>query len=198
MTTKIKTFFDILAHGMRSGQIPAKTKQSIEWYRNQAKGVQSVNRKAFISNQSEPRRQKGQRRTVEVGNMYIYNYDPKLKATLPVYDTHPIVIPFTVLSDRFYGCNLHYLPYRERAQLMDILHTIRNNDRYDETTKLQFSYQVLKRIAKKKLYEPTIHCYLRKHIKSKVMYVYPNEWDQAIFLPIAKFRGPMAQAYSGH
>ena len=183
---------------MRSGQIPAKTRQSIDWYRNKAREVHTVNRKEFIANQSDVRRIKGQRRTVEVGSMYLYNYDPKLKLELPVYDTHPIVVPFTVLGDRFYGCNLHYLPHRERAQLMDILHTIRSNDRYDETTKLQISYQVLKKIAKRKLYEPTIHCYLKRQIKSKVMYVYPNEWDQAIFLPLAKFRGPDAAQYAGH
>lgn len=194
---KVKSFFDILMKGMREGQVPAKTRQSIDWYRNQARQVNSVNRREFIANQSEPRRAKASKRTVEIGSMYIYNYDPKLKLELPVYDTHPIIVCIGVQKDRFLGCNLHYLPHKERAELMDILHTIRNNDRYDDSTKLQVSYQVLKRIAKKSLYAPTIHCYLRRHVKSKVMYVYPNEWDQAIFLPLAKFRGPRASEYAG-
>lgn len=196
---KVTTFFDILSKGMKAGQFPAKTTTAINWYREKAKEVSSVNRKKFIANQSDPRQQRGGGRAgIEVGSMYIYNYDPKHKATLEVYDTHPIVIPFTVLGDRFYGCNFHYLPPPLRAQLMDVLHSIRNNDAYDATTKLKITYQVLKAIAKKKLYEPTIHCYLKRHIKSKVMYVYPQEWDQAIFLPLAKFRGPKAADYKGH
>lgn len=194
----VRTFFDILAKGMRSGQVPGRTIQSINWYRNQAQQVSKVNRKDFIANQGQPRREKGDRRLLEVGSMYIYNYDPKLKATLPVYDTHPIVVCIGIEKDRFLGINLHYLPHKQRAELMDILHTIRNNDRYDDSTKLKISYQVLKKVAKKALYAPTIHCYLRSHIKSKVMYVYPQEWDQAIFLPIAKFRGPKAGQFAGH
>lgn len=195
---KVKGFFDILQKGMQTGQIPAKTRQSIEWYRNAAQSVSSVNRRKLISNQSPQRQSKAAKRAVEVGSMYLYNYDPKLKMELPVYDTHPIVVPFTVLGDRFYGCNLHYLPHKQRAQLMDILHTIRSNDRYDDTTKLQISYQVLKRIAKKDLYAPTIHCYLKRQIKSKVMYIYPNEWDITLFLPLARFRGPKAGDYAGY
>ena len=188
-------FFDILSKGLRAGQIPAKTAQSINWYRNQAASISKVNRREFIANQADMRRIKAAKRNIEVGSMYLYNYDPKLKLELDVYDTHPIVVPFTVLKDRFYGCNLHYLPPKERARLMDILHTITNNDRYDESTKLKISYQVLKRIAKQKLYKPTIHCYLKSHIKSKVMYIFPAEWDSAIFLPLAKFKGPSAWRY---
>ena len=194
-------FFDILSKGLKTGQFPAKSKASMNWYRGQAQDVAKVSRKGFIKNNtfSKDRKERaGGRAGIEVGSMYIYNYDPKHKKTLPVYDTHPIVVPFTVLGDRFYGCNLHYLPPGGRAQLMDILHTITNNEEYDSTTKMKITYQVLKKIASKSLYEPTIHCYLKKHIKSQVMYVYPAEWDMAIFLPIAKFRGPRADDYKGH
>jgi hypothetical protein len=194
----VKTFFDILSRGLRQGQVPAKTKAAIKWYQGQASQVQKMNRSEFIKNQSNQRAAKTVRRQLEIGSMYIYNYDPKLKATLPVYDTHPVIFCINIHKDRFLGINLHYLPHKERAELMDILHGIKNNDRYDDSTKLKISYQVLKKIAKKKLYAPTIHLYLKKHVKSRLMYVYPLEWDQAIFLPIAKFNGPQAGNYAGH
>lgn len=191
-------FFDILTKGIRAGQIPAKTAASINWYRNQALNAGKVNRQKLIANQSEPRRSKTANRNLEIGSLYLYNYDPKLKLTLDVYDTHPLVVPFTILKDRFYACNFHYLPHKERAQLMDILHGLTNNDKYDETTKIKLTYQVLKKVASHKLYKPTIHCYLKKHIKSKLMYIYPTEWDTALFLPVAKFKGPQAWRYTNH
>ena len=31
---------------------------------------------------------------IEPGNMYMFMYDPKLKETLPYYDTFPLCLPF--------------------------------------------------------------------------------------------------------
>lgn len=130
--------------------------------------------------------------------MYLFNYDPKWKKELPIWDTHPIVFPFTVLQDRFYGLNLHYLPHKQRAYLMDILDTIKNNNRYDTTTKLKLSWKVLKEIAKREDYEVTIHCYLKKHIKSRLKYVLPMEWHYTAFLPLASWQGPEREKYRAY
>ncbi len=55
------------------------------------------------------------------GNLYMYMYDPKLKATLPYYDRFPLVFPFSKTPDGFIGLNLHYLPYQLRVMLLDHL-----------------------------------------------------------------------------
>ena len=38
-----------------------------------------------------------------VGNMYFFRYDPKYKATLPVYDKYPLAIVIERYTDGFLG-----------------------------------------------------------------------------------------------
>ena len=42
-------------------------------------------------------------RTLEMGNMYMFRYDPKHKKTLPYYDTYPLIIPLERYKDGFLG-----------------------------------------------------------------------------------------------
>ena len=44
------------------------------------------------------------------GDMVMYTYNPKLKETLPYYDTFPLTIVVGPAKKGFYGINLHYLP----------------------------------------------------------------------------------------
>jgi hypothetical protein len=187
-------FFDALSKAIRQGVMPKKSKESTEWFRNQAQSVAKMNRTDFIKTGAK----KHTPSNIEIGNMYLFNYDPKHKKTLPVYDTFPLIFPFSIQKDRFYGINLHYLAPADRAKLMDALGSIANNDRYDETTKLGLSWQVLKQVAKGKKYEETVHCYLRKHVKSSMKYITPLSWEYTMMLPLARFKGPRAAEFRGH
>lgn len=193
---KYNIFTDLISKRVGQRQLLGKMKQAVTWYRNAGRDVPKVNRKQLI--RTEPVKKVTPNKGLEVGSMYIYNYDPKWKDILEVYDTHPVVIPIKILKDRFLGINFHYLPFKERAELMDLLYNITNNKRFDETTKLKITYQILQKIAQKKLYEPTIHMYLKRKVKSRMLYVLPTEWELALFLPIAKFHGPKAGQYKGH
>ena len=201
-------FDELLTKGVRTGQIPSRTQDAREWYRNAAKNYGSsvrksgtregrtdfakINEKKFIG--AEPQRLVN---TLEPGSMYMFMYDPKWKETLPFYDKFPLIFPFKVESDRFMGINLHYLPLQFRAKLMDSLYTTKNNNRYDESTKLRISYDILKGAAKFRYFEPCIKQYLFKQMQSKFMYVYPSEWDMALFLPLERFeKASKAQVWS--
>jgi hypothetical protein len=70
---------------------------------------------------------------------------------------------------------------------MDNLYDITNNDKYDETTKLKISYQVLNGAAKYKEFRPTVKHYLTSQIRSKLLYINPVEWDIALWLDTARF-----------
>jgi hypothetical protein len=70
---------------------------------------------------------------------------------------------------------------------MDGLYDITNNKRYDETTKLRLSYQTLNSASKFKYFKPCIKQYLFSQMQSKFVYVYPSEWDIALFLPLERF-----------
>lgn len=178
------TVFDsIITQGVRAGQIPARTDQARSWYRDTAKQFgRSINEKSLL-NQDKTRLVS----QIKPGNMYMFQYDPKYKDTLPYYDRFPLIFPFRVEGDRFWGINLHYLPHRLRAQLMDSLYDLTNNKRYDETTRIQGSYQLLNRAARSRWIQPCVKQYLFSQLDSRFMYVYPSEWDIALFLPLERF-----------
>lgn len=178
------TVFDsIITQGVRAGQIPARTDQARSWYRETAKQFgRNINEKSLM-NQDRTRLVS----KILPGNMYMFQYDPKMKDTLPYYDRFPLIFPFRVEGDRFWGINLHYLPHRIRAQLMDSLYDLVNNQRYDETTRIQGTYQLLNRAARSKWIQPCVKQYLFSQMNSRFMYVYPSEWDIALFLPLERF-----------
>ena len=121
-----------------------------------------------------------------VGKMYLYHYDPKLKDVLPVYDKFPLVIPMDIYSDGFLGLNLHYLDPYSRLALLDRLHDFINNDKYDDTTRFRLAYDLLSKSRRYQLIEPCIKRYLFSHIVSPLVYVEPDNWETAIFLPFEK------------
>ena len=177
------TIFDqIITQGVRAGQIPARTDAARAWYRDVALGSKKINEKNLLGKDATRMVNK-----IKPGNMYMFLYDPKYKQQLPFYDRFPLIFPFHVESDRFWGINLHYLPHKIRAQLMDSLYDLTNNQRYDESTKLRITYSLLNRAARAKWIQPCVKQYLFDHLESRFMYVYPSEWDIALFLPLERF-----------
>lgn len=127
-----------------------------------------------------------------IGGMFHFMYDAKYKATLPYYDKFPLVIPIQLYPDGFLGMNLHYLPPILRAKLLDIL-----IEKYTRSTSsrtyMALSYDILKQIAGAPLYEPCLHRYLTTHIKSHVVMVTADMWEEVAFLPTARFQGATQQ-----
>lgn len=177
------TVFDtIITQGVRSGKVPARTEEAREWYRNAAKQIKRVNENTLMRADTDRLVNK-----ILPGAMYMFQYDPKYKDTLPYYDRVPLIFPFKLVKDGFYGINLHYLPLTLRAKLMDGLYDYTNNKRYDESTRMNMSYRLLNSSARLKYFQPCVKHYLYQHVQTRFMYIYPSEWDIAIFLPTARF-----------
>tara|TARA_Y100000310_G_C20704127_1_gene833296 strand:+ start:24148 stop:24738 length:591 start_codon:yes stop_codon:yes gene_type:complete len=176
------TFDKILAQGIRKGKIPARNKSAREWYRNLASDTQVSPSKLTKSNKKRFQKQ------MRIGEMYMYYYNPKHKRTLPYYDRFPLVFPFNKAKGGFLGINLHYLPLTLRAKLMDALYTTTNNKKYDETTRLKINYDILNSSAKMKYFKPCVKHYLTEQLDSRLWYVYPSEWDIALWLPLERFK----------
>jgi hypothetical protein len=177
-----KIFDDLLLKGLKAGQVPARTSTARTWYRDQAKGLGKINETSLMKskeNQFESR--------FRIGNMYMFFYDPKHKATLPYYDRFPLIFPINKAKGGFLGINFHYLPLKLRASLMDNLYEITSNEKYDEKTKMEISYKILKSAEKFAEFKPTIKHYLSSQIRSRLLYVNPVEWDIALFLDTARF-----------
>lgn len=179
-------FDEILTKGVRAGQIPAREKKARTWYRETAQEYKRVNEKALFGKKSDKQRMMTQ---PLVGGMYMMEYVAKHRATLPYYDRLPLIFPYKKVKGGFYALNMHYLPLDLRARLMDALYDTANNRRYDETTRLRISYQILEKAAKYRPFKPCVKRYLTSQVSSKFLYVYPSEWDIALFLPTERFIG---------
>lgn len=175
-------FDDLLLKGIRSGEIPARTQSSREWFRSAAQGKSGATPEKIARGNREALKNRP-----AIGRMYHFYYDPKTKASLPYYDTFPLIFMVGGAPGGFYGINLHYLPLKLRAQLMDALYDTANNKRFDESTKLKISYDILKGASKFGPFKPTFKHYLKTHVRSRFIQVEPSEWDIALFLPTERF-----------
>ena len=176
-------FDEILMRGVKAGQLPAKTEEARKWYRDTAQEYKKLNEREIM-------REGGARLTTRLipGRLYMYYYDPKYKNELPYYDRFPLVFPFAKTEGGFMGLNMHYLPLTYRAKLMDALYEVTNNNRYNETTKLKFSYDILNSSSKFRYFKPCVKHYLTDHVRSKYMQVEAQAWDLALFLPLERFQ----------
>lgn len=166
----------------RNGITP-RTQQSRDWFRRKAAQLSNVNRNALMREEPIALRN----RTI-IGGMFMFFYDPKGKDTLPYYDSFPLVIVIGPADGGFLGLNLHYLPPVLRAKFLDALLDETNNKRYDETTKFNATYDLMKRAAKYKYFKPCIKHYLNDHVRSRFARVEAPEWEIATFLPTADFQ----------
>ena len=177
-------FDDLLLKGVRQGELPARTQQSREWFRNQAR-TSSVRGDRGASQLVRDKSRFANRALL--GGMYFFFYDPKTKAKLPYYDRFPLIFKVGQSRGSFDGINMHYLPYRLRARLMDALYETSNNKRYDESTRLKLNYNVLKAATKYKEFKPTYKKYLTSNVRSRFIEINASEWDIALFLPVERF-----------
>ena len=128
------------------------------------------------------------RDTTIIGRMYFYFYDPKTKESLPYYDRFPLVIPIEQYRDGFLGLNLHYIHPKQRILLLDELSEFANNSKYDASTKLRLSYDLLKRTGAIYQATPCIKRYLFTHVESRFLEITADEWDIAALLPMESFQ----------
>jgi hypothetical protein len=173
-------FDDILLKGVRAGQVPAREKVARDWYRKKAKQTRVKDTQIMRTPDTSRLKNKS-----AMGRMQFFYYDPKHKKTLPYYDRFPLIFPIDKAKGGFLGLNFHYLPYRQRAALMDKLYPLVNNEKYDETTRIKASYSILKGAAKYRWFKPAIKHYLSKHVRSRFLTVEASEWDIALFLKVA-------------
>lgn len=122
------------------------------------------------------------------GKMYFFFYDPKTKYELPFYDKFPLVIPLEKYGDGFLGLNLHYVSPQMRFAIVNTLSKKLNNSKMDETTRMKISYEYLTRLKNFGLFQPCIKRYLNSHIRSRMLFIQPNEWYFSCVLPFERFR----------
>ena len=174
---------DKLKTAIKTSRAGAKARAAGDWFREKVKQAQASGKLRVVTpNQLLRRQEEG---GAVLGKMMFYKYDPKFAKKLPYWDMFPLVFPFEKVKGGFYGINLHYLPPRERAILMDQLNRYASNEKYDKTTSLRLSYNILKRFGRA---VPCVKRYLGDRVTSETVRIDADEWEIAIFLPVERFQ----------
>ena len=166
----------------RKGITP-RTAESRDWFRRRVQSIRRVNRSQLMK--EEPIQLKNQ---FVPGAMVMFFYDPKLKKTLPYYDSFPLVIVLDKAEGGFLGLNLHYLPPTLRAKFLDALLEVASDTKYNDQTKFDITYNLLKRASRYKYFKPCIKHYLTDHLRSRFGFIPAPEWEIATFLPTADWQ----------
>lgn len=183
-----QTIQRILEDAARRQIIFSQSEASMKWFYERARKTSITSSQLIREYTSDDFRNTNQ---VQIGSLYMFYYDPAHKETLPYYDTFPMIF----LSDmwqthgktHFAGINLHYLPYKQRAFLMDALYDLENNASIPANKRLNLSYQILRQAAANRWFAPCYKRYLKTHVRSKLVKIPYEEWVPAVFLPVHEF-----------
>jgi hypothetical protein len=169
------------------------SRKSVTWLQDQMRDLKAPIKLAREISK-EKSRQSGQ---FQMGGLYHFFYDPLTKGDLPYYDIFPLVIPLKRDTDGFMGLNMHYLPPRYRAVFMDKLMNFAITNENNEPKRLRVTYDILTATKNFKEFRPCLKRYLNSQIKSKILTIQPPEWEVALFLPTAVFKGaPISKVYA--
>lgn len=123
------------------------------------------------------------------GSLMMFFYEAKHAETLPYWDRFPLTLVVQPAEGGFYGLNLHYITPPLRALLLSRLYTVSNNKRFDESTKLNMTYALLKGSQKYRQFKPCFKHYLVDQVRSPFAIVPATEWLMSVYLPSEQFIG---------
>lgn len=159
-----------------------KQKEAVDWFIGRAKTASGYRRRLFSYN---PGRERG---TVVIGKMYFFEYDPKYKDVLPIYDRFPLIFPIErYKNNSMLGLNLHYLGVRERLAILNKLKEFASAKNLTDKSKLRLSYDLLVRTKYLASVSPCIKRYLLGHVRSDFIEITALEWDKVAELPVQMF-----------
>lgn len=180
------TLLQKLQNAAQARKLDKFSSGSYNWYRNKVRAIGGDTARDEIM--SYAKRKNPMKSNPSPGKMFTFVYDAKHKDKLPYWDAFPLIILLDIKGDHFYGVNMHYASPKMRAILFDKLLSITNNKRYDDSTKINLSYNLIKAAGKFGPFKPLFKKYLFSHVQSRITYIEPEDWEMALFLPTADFR----------
>ena len=167
-------------------QLRRRSKESLTWFRNRVRSLKTGARDLYTYSDLT------KTSSYATGKMYTYFYNPKHAQTLPYYDTFPCTIIIDMNQTGFTGLNLHYLPPRIRISFLNELFKYTNNQEFDETTRVEASWDLLNSIARLRPARACIKRYLTPNVVGQALYIEPQYWDIIAFLPTAQWNNANA------
>jgi hypothetical protein len=130
--------------------------------------------------------------TPKVGRMYLYVYDAKHKATLPYWDVNPLIIMIGPAKDGFYGINFHYLPIRERLELLELIVPFQKLVSAKTQKEININYKKLLGLSKT-YWKHCFKHYLVGQLNTRLIEIPMTDWINTVGLPLAHFKGATSQ-----
>tara|TARA_Y100000114_G_scaffold25665_1_gene21314 strand:+ start:184 stop:768 length:585 start_codon:yes stop_codon:yes gene_type:complete len=175
------SLFDKISSSAYRARVNPRSKEAQTWFMNNVRNL-NVSRNKVLNDPalSKPG-------SVQIGDMIMYVYDPKLKDILPYYDKFPLSVVVDIKRDGFDALNLHYLRPDLRARFLDELLKLGPAEPTEKARLTKLRYSLLKGAAKFSAFKPCYKRYLSEHLKSAVTRVPMTDWEIAIFLPTEDF-----------
>lgn len=191
----ILKFGRILSDSLKAGvlEADANINKSKRWYIEKTRDFRGAEKQITTLPRAESNKAL---RGEMIGKLYFFGYNPKTKDNLPYWDGFPLVLPIDLIRGGIRGLNFHYLPYRDRAMLMDrisdaVFEDFESEDNYGK--KRNVSYGQLDSRIEYKYMIPTIKSYLFSHMTTRMVELNKAEWPIALFLPVSKFNKANSQ-----
>ena len=171
--------------GIRRG-----SSQAMDWYKSLVRqlfeGTDMSPEETVLRDRTRMIQKSGYKR---LGGMYLFNYLPrKTKKPLKYYDTVPLVFILQYTKDGFLGLNLHYLHPTMREKFFSMLQLRMRGSIDNPLSRLDLEYKTLKKNRQFRYYRPCIKRYKTKYIGSRILHIWPKDWQFAIHLPIERFK----------
>jgi len=184
-----KNVFDALDEMFKETGLPRGSQAAMTWYKSLVREMFEMTEmspeETLLRDKTRLIQKSGYKR---LGGMYLFNYLPKTRARLKYYDTIPLVFILKFYGDGFLGLNLHYLAPSMRERLFTLLRTRMRGPIENQWSRLYLSYEMLKNTRQFRYYRPCIKKYKTKYIGSRILHIWPKDWDLAIHLPIERFK----------
>jgi hypothetical protein len=166
----------------------ANMRQSLDWF---TASIKALNRSSYKDSRLL--------QTANVayptpGKMYMFKYDAITKDDLKYWDRFPCIFYIDKFSKNGHnywtGINMHYLPPPMRLKLLIAMYDLANNDRFDATTRMKLSYDILMRLSKAKNLgaDFAYKLYRDDGLESKYLEVPSSSWPMVALLPTEQFQ----------
>lgn len=163
-------------------QLRRRSKESLTWFRDRVRNIKTEAKDLYTYDDLT------KTSSYITGRMYTYFYNPIYAQELPYYDRFPCTIIISMNRSGFTGLNLHYLPPKIRISFLNELFKYTTNEKFDETTRIKASWDLLNSITRLRPARACIKRYLTPNVVGQALLIEPQYWDIIAFLPTAQWK----------
>lgn len=180
-----------------TGDVSRFTTEALNWFRVQVSKNFNPKASQILTNNPAYVRRTGANTETMIGKLYLFQYEAEEAGDeeTGLYDRYPMVFIFNATKTAagntvLWGLNMHYLSPRERMLLYQELLNLKTNKRWSKNVRMKLSWNLIKGVAKSRLYSRAVHAYRLDRVQSRLVEIPAYDWNIAVFLRLEKFIQP--------